>query len=131
MRQTRTIFFVLFSLTLAGTLVLGQVTTGTILGTVMDASGGVVPGGTITIRNIETGISRTLTTDAAGRYVAPQLPLGRYEVRAEAAGFQTITRSGIEITVGRQATVDFSMRVGAVAEQVTVVGEAPLIEATT
>ena len=131
MQQKRIVLLVLFSLVLSGTIVLGQVTTGTILGTVTDASGGVVPGSSITIRNVETGISRTLTTDAAGRYVAPQLPLGRYEVRAEAAGFQTITRSGIEITVGRQAAVDFSMRVGAVAEQVTVVGEAPLIEATT
>src|SRR3990172_3011877 len=120
MRQTRTIFFVLFSLTLAGTLVLGQVTTGTILGTVMDASGAVVPGATITIRNVETGISRTLTSDAAGRYTAPQLPLGRYEVTAEASGFQRVVRSGIELSVGRQAAVDFQMRVGTVAEQVTV-----------
>jgi len=131
MRQVMRFFLVLLALTLMSAEVYGQVTTGTILGTVTDASGGVVPGSTVTIRNIETGISRSLTTNAAGRYVAPQLPLGRYEVTAEATGFQTFTRSGIEISVGRQAMVDFSMRVGAVAEQVTVVGEAPLIEATT
>ena len=103
MRQVMRFFLVLLALTLMSAEVYGQVTTGTILGTVTDASGGVVPGSTVTIRNIETGISRSLTTNAAGRYVAPQLPLGRYEVTAEATGFQTFTRSGIEISVGRQA----------------------------
>lgn len=109
---------------------IGQGTTGTILGTVSDSTGAVVPGATITIRNTETGISRKVTTDAAGHYSAPQLGLGNYEVTAEAAGFQTIVRQGITLTVGREAVVDFAMQVGAVAESITVTGEAPLVNST-
>ena len=109
---------------------LAQVTTGTIFGTITDATGAVVPGATISVRNVDTGISRTVQTDAAGRYRAPQLALGNYEVTAEATGFQTALRSGITLTVGREAAVDFALQVGAVAEKITVTGEAPLIETT-
>ena len=109
---------------------IAQITTGTILGTVRDSTGGVVAAATVTIRNAQTGISRTVTTDSAGRYTVPQLGLGQYEVTTEASGFQTSVRSGIELTVGRQAVVDFSLQVGAVAEKVTVTGEAPLVDTT-
>ena len=105
-----------------------QVTTGTIVGTVMDSTGAVVPAATVTVRNLETGISRTQTTDSAGRYRAPQLPLGNYDVTTEAAGFQTVVRSGITLTVGREAAVDFTLQVGAVSERITVTGEAPLVQ---
>ncbi|MBI4458891.1 MAG: TonB-dependent receptor, partial [Acidobacteria bacterium] len=116
---------------LAGqTVALAQVTTGTILGTVADPTGAVIPGSTITIRNVETGITRTVATDAGGRYRVQQLGLGDYEVTAESAGFQTVVRSGITLTVGREAVVDFSLQVGAVTERITVTGEAPLIETT-
>ena len=107
-----------------------QVTTATILGTVTDSTGAIVPGVRITIRNVETGISRAVTTDEQGRYRATQLAVGHYEVAAEAAGFQTLVRSGIELTVGREATLDLTLQVGAVSESVTVTGEAPLIEST-
>ena len=107
-----------------------QVTTGTISGTVKDSSGAVVPAVTVTIKNIDTGISRTVTTDVGGRYRAPELSLGDYEVTAAAEGFQTSVRTGITLTVGREAAVDFTLRVGAVAERITVSGEAPLIETT-
>ncbi len=107
-----------------------QVTTGTIDGSVRDSSGAVIPGATVTVRNIATGISRTVTTDAAGHYNAPQLGLGTYEVAVQAQGFQSNIRSGIEMTVGREAVVDFALQVGAVTEQVTVMGEAPLIQSS-
>jgi len=107
-----------------------QVTTATILGTVTDSTGAIVPGISITIRNVETGITRAVTTDEQGRYRATQLVVGHYEVAAEAAGFQTLVRSGIELTVGREATLDLTLQVGAVSESVTVTGEAPLIEST-
>ncbi|MBI3894920.1 MAG: TonB-dependent receptor, partial [Acidobacteria bacterium] len=111
-------------------VVFAQVTTGTVSGTVSDSTGAVIPGANVTLRNVETGITRTTMTDAAGRYRVPQLGLGSYEVTAEAAGFQTSVRTGITLTVGREATVDFSMQIGAVAERITVTGEAPLIETT-
>ncbi|MBI1955201.1 MAG: carboxypeptidase regulatory-like domain-containing protein, partial [Acidobacteria bacterium] len=107
-----------------------QVTTGTIMGTISDSTGAVIPGATVTIRNVETGISRTATTDAAGRYRVPQLGLGSYEITTESAGFQTSVRTGVTLTVGREATVDVALQVGAVAERITVTGEAPLIETT-
>lgn len=109
---------------------MAQVTTGTISGTVSDSTGAVIPGANVAIRNIDTGISRTVSTDAAGRYTAPQLGLGNYEVTAEAPGFQSVVRSGITLTVGREATVNFTLQVRAVAERITVTGEAPLVNAT-
>src|SRR5438309_1856201 len=120
----------LLLLLLSGRMLFAQVTTGTIFGTVTDSSGAVAPNVNVTVKNVDKGISRNLNSDAAGRYTAPQLPLGQYEVTATATGFQTETRSGITLTVGREATVDFSLRVGAVTEQVTVTGEAPLVETT-
>src|SRR3990172_1234078 len=80
-----------------------QLTAGTISGTVADQSGGAVPGTTITITNVNTGISRTTTTGPTGRYEAPNLPVGNYEVRATMPGFQTSVRAGIELSVGRHA----------------------------
>lgn len=116
---------------LCGTAVQAQGTTATILGTVSDSSGAVIPGTKITIKNTETGITRTVSADTAGRYVAPQLSPGKYEVTAEAAGFQKIVRSGFELSIGQQTNVDFALRVGTVAEEVTVTGEAPVIETST
>ena len=111
-------------------MALAQGTTGSIIGTVGDATGAVIPGATVTLRNVETGITRTVNTDAEGRYRAQQLGLGSYEVTSESAGFQTSVRTGITLTVGREATVDFAMQIGAVSERITVTGEAPLIETT-
>ncbi len=111
-------------------LAVAQTTTGTISGTVKDSSGAVLPGATITLKNLDTGITRKVTADSAGHYSAPQLPLGGYEVTAESAGFQTLVRSGIALTVGREAAVDFELQIGSVSQQITVSGEAPLVEST-
>jgi hypothetical protein len=107
-----------------------QVTTGAILGMVTDSSGGVIPGVVISIVNVETGVSRAVLTDEAGRYSVPQLPLGTYKATADQPGFHSVVRSGILITVGREAVVDFVLQVGAVDEVVSVTGEVPLIETT-
>src|SRR5450756_1453708 len=101
-----------------------QITTGSILGTLADETGARTPGATVTITNTETGIARTLTTDAAGRYRAANLPLGQYEVKAELSGFRTAIRRGIGLTVGAEVVADLSLSVGAVSEQVQVTGEA-------
>ena len=108
-----------------------QLTTGTVTGVVKDGTGGVVPGVTITVSNVDTGASRTLVTDVQGRYEAPNLPVGNYSVKAELQGFRTTNRSGIALTVGRTAVVDLELAVGAMAEAVTVTGEAALLETTT
>ena len=91
----------------------------------------MVPGVTVTLKNVETGISRTVLTDEGGRYRASSLPLGSYEIQAELSGFNTDVRSGIKLTVGREAMVDFTLRVGDVTERVEVTGEAPLVDTAT
>src|SRR5690349_17993244 len=91
--------------------VFAQTTTGTILGTVKDQTGAVLPGANITIRNVETGITRTSVTGDRGEYRVPALNVGTYEVHAELAGFQRAVRQGITLTVGREAVVDMSLNV--------------------
>ena len=108
-----------------------QVTTGTISGVVQDSSGAVIPGVSVTVKNLDTGIARTVTTDEGGRYTAPDLSLGNYEVQAQLPGFQTEVRSGITLTVGRAAVVNFALKVGQISDRVTITGEAPLVELTT
>jgi len=107
-----------------------QVTTGTISGTVTDSTGAVMPGATVVIQNEDTGISRTVTANASGRYSAPSLSLGKYRVTGTREGFQSEVRSGIELTIGREAIVDLRLAVGAVTQTVEVTGEAPLVETT-
>ena len=111
--------------------VLAQLTTATMSGTIKDSSGGVLPGVAVTIKHVETAIARSVVTDADGRYEAPSLPLGDYEVRAELSGFRPFVRSGIALTVGRHAVVDLALEVGGMQEAVTVVSEAALLETNT
>ncbi|OFW19383.1 MAG: hypothetical protein A3H27_14330 [Acidobacteria bacterium RIFCSPLOWO2_02_FULL_59_13] len=108
----------------------GQVTTGTISGTVQDSTGAVVPGANVVVRNVDTGLTRTVVNDEAGRYRVAQLPLGNYEVEVAHAGFQTEVRRGIQLTVGREAVVNMALSVGAVTERVEVAAEAPLVDTT-
>src|SRR5437016_9409816 len=105
-----------------------QVNTATISGTLRDESGAVLPGASVTVQNQDTGISRALTTNETGRYTAPALGLGNYQVSVQLPGFQNQVRSGIVLTVGREAVVDFTLAVGAVTQTVEVKGEAPLVE---
>lgn len=107
-----------------------QVTTATISGVVHDQSGAVLPGAAVTITSDETGVARTMVTDDQGRYHAPNLTLGNYTIKAEMAGFQSVVRRGIELTVGRHAVVDIDLKVGERTEEVVVTGEAPLVETT-
>ncbi len=121
---------VLLSVVLCLKVGLAQVTTATISGTIRDETGAILPGVTVKVKNVETGITRTTITDDQGRYHAPNLALGDYEVQAELTGFQTGLRSGIKLTVGREAVVDFTLKVGEITEKVVVVGEAPLVNTT-
>ena len=121
---------ILLVLTFHVSLAWSQVTTGTIFGTVSDETGGVLPGVEITLINTDTGVSRTVITGDEGQYNASNLTLGNWEVQAVLAGFQTAVRSGIQLTVGREAGVDISMSIGEITERVVVQGEASLVETT-
>jgi hypothetical protein len=111
-------------------IVSGQVTS-SISGRVDDASGSPVSGATVTVKSVETGATRTVTTDANGNYSVLSLPIGAQEVKAEKAGFKTAVRLGINLIVGQDATVNFKLEVGELAQQVTVTAEAPLVNIST
>ena len=93
-----------------------------IVGTVTDSSGAVIPNAKVTVSNIDKGITRELTSNSAGAYLAPSLPIGNYTVTAEAAGFQKLARSGITLMVGQTQRVDLQLTVGQVTQEVSVVG---------
>lgn len=102
-----------------------------IQGTVTDSSGAVIPGAAITVTNLETSLQRTGTSNSAGLYVVPNLPPGRYRVQVSLAGFQTSVREDIALVVGQQLVLNTSLQVGEITQQVTVTGEAPLVDTTT
>jgi hypothetical protein len=106
-------------------------TSAALSGTVTDSSHAVVSAAEITIKNLDTGAVRNTVTDSAGRYQAPSLPVGQYEIHAVKAGFTEGVRSGINLVVGQSATVDLSLSVGQTSQQVTVTADAPLVSVTT
>ena len=104
--------------------------TATLEGTVTDQQSAAMPGVTVAIRNNATGTERTVVSDASGKYVAASLPPGIYTVVAHLEGFRDQTR-GIELGVAQTVSLDLQMSVGALQENVTVVGLSPLIETAT
>lgn len=105
--------------------------TAAISGQVKDASGATVRGATVTVKSLETGAERVVTSDEAGNFRALSLPLGPQEVKAEKDGFKAEIRMGISLVVGQEAVVNLRLEVGDVAETVTVLEEAPVVNATT
>jgi hypothetical protein len=108
-----------------------QTVTGTIVGTVFDQSGAVLPGVTITVANSATGVSKTAVTNEAGLYSVPFLQPGNYSVSAELTGFKKQVISGIKVEVEQRVRVDASLAVGQVSETVEVQSTAPLLETET
>src|SRR5215471_16775359 len=107
-----------------------QQTAGNITGRVLDQQGAAVPGATVTAKNAQTGFARTEVSDAQGLYRLNSIPVGKYDVSAELAGFATIVNKDVDVFVGQTATLDFGMKVAQVAETVNVTGATPLIETT-
>jgi hypothetical protein len=87
---------------------------------VADATGRPIPGATLKVENLETGASRNLVTDSAGRYDVPLLPVGKYRVTAEMSGFQGELRPGITLAVGERATIDFTLNISQLKQTVLV-----------
>src|SRR5260370_33970025 len=108
----------LFALLLAVTAANAQTVGASLQGTVYDPSGAVVPSAQVEIRNVDTGGIRTLVTDEGGRWREPVLLPGDYELRITAAGFQTIVRRGIHLSVGQEAVVDLHMEIGKTGTEV-------------
>jgi carboxypeptidase family protein/TonB-dependent receptor-like protein len=116
--------------TLFATALLAQ-TTGTIAGSVTDTTGGVVGGVTLMARHLETGLTRTTASADDGRFAFTVLPVGAYEIAAAAANFKPLTLAGITLTVNQTVVVTVVMQVGAVAEQVNVIGTPPPVNTRT
>ena len=106
-----------------------QTETGRITGVVTDATGGILPGVTVTAKAVGTGATRELTTDSAGQYVFANLPPGAYEIAAALAGFNT-ANAKVTVTVGGAVNVDLKMDVAGTKENVNVVAEVPRINVT-
>jgi outer membrane receptor protein involved in Fe transport len=108
----------------------GQTAGASVQGTISDATGAVLPGATVAIKNSATGASLEFVTDEGGRYLAPVVRPGEYEIQVSLAGFQSVTRRGIRLAVGQRVVVDVKLDVGQVTNQVEVVADANPINLT-
>ena len=121
MTLVRKLNFILFAFLLIGALTAGaQVVGGSINGVVHDKTGAALQGVTITVRQIETGATRTLITDSDGRFSAPSLPVGNYTVSAKSEGFATDERGGISLAVAQSLQLNFVLGLASVQQQVEV-----------
>src|SRR6202451_107951 len=109
---------------------LAQTYTGRILGVVTDQSGAALAGAQVVVTDMQRGVSRTLTTDQAGEYVAPDLSPGTYKVHAEAKGFKAVEQLNIPLEVAKDVRIDLTLQPGQVNETVVVTGEVPLLDTT-
>jgi outer membrane receptor protein involved in Fe transport len=122
-------FLVLVMVGFMGMPLAAQTVTGTMRGAATDRSGGTLPGVTITIRNVETGLERVVITDKSGSYNAPFLPIGRYNVQAELSGFGTMRHNNVRVDLNETAVQEFILD-PAMQETVTVAVDAPRIDVT-
>src|ERR1700730_7965825 len=112
MRGGLALFVTFVMILLVSARIYPQVVGATLSGTVTDQSGAVIPNTQISIKNVATGVTRTVTTDAAGFYTAPNLLPGTYEITATASGFSTEVQTGITLTVGAQQVLNFTLQIG-------------------
>lgn len=107
-----------------------QGSAGRISGTITDSTGGTVAGATVTVTDTQRGVTRTLTTDEAGAYLAPSLTPGTYTVKAESKGFKAVERQNVTIEVAQDIRVDLVLQPGEQAQVITVTESLPLVETT-
>ncbi|HXP09634.1 MAG TPA: carboxypeptidase-like regulatory domain-containing protein, partial [Acidobacteriaceae bacterium] len=103
---------------------------GTLLGTITDATGAVIPGVSISVKNMDTGIERTTESNSDGAFTVPELPVGRYSVSATKTGFNPYQAEGLEVTVGSQMNLNITLQTGAQKEEVVVSSNALQVETT-
>ena len=129
MRASRSLtrFLTLLAFLLAVPAAMAQSSGASLAGRVADESGAALPGVTVTVTNVATGLTRTEVTGRDGGYRFPLLPVGKYTVTADLSGFASVTRPNVELNVATQRELNFSLKQAAVREQITVTAEAPLI----
>jgi hypothetical protein len=107
-----------------------QTSNATLQGTISDQSGAVLPGVTIRLQSLATGLQRDTVTNTSGLYVFNFLPAGRYEVTAELSGFKSVKHDDVQLEIGQNLSLDMKLEVGRVEETVVVEGTAPLLDRT-
>src|SRR5438552_10142914 len=129
-RMTSCLFSTTVVVLLFSFAMLAQGNFGRILGSVTDPSGAVIPGATVSIIDKDRGLARTLTTEEAGLYNAPNLIPGTYTVRAELPGFKRLDRENVVVEVGQEIRVNLTIEPGQQGETVTVSEAIPLVDTT-
>ena len=127
-RLVRTMALGLILAVITATSGFAQTSLASLRGKVSDQQGGVLPGATVTVRQIETNATKVGVTGEVGQYYLPSLPAGTYEVTVELSGFATGKQTASSCASGRRPTSDFALKVGAVQENVTVSGQSTLVE---
>src|SRR5579883_1599825 len=116
---------------LSGCRLWSQALSGTIVGTVTDSAGAVVPGAKVTLTNEGTHFTRTVDSNTNGQYVANSIPTGTYAIAVQMQGFQKMVREGVGLTAADTVTVDFKLTLGDVQQTIEVKEEAPLLQSQT
>src|SRR5437868_4559573 len=127
-KSRKVLMFAACVLSITTVQLFGQAVNGTLLGTLTDSSGAVVPGAQVTITEVGTGIPHATQSNASGNYVFPNLPPGSYTIVAEARGFKKESRPDVRLDVNSSVRVDMTMQAGAVTETVEVTGAIPLLK---
>lgn len=125
-QQVWIVFSALLLLSIHGAA--AQTVSATLAGTITDETQAVLPGVELTLTNLDNSATRTAISGDSGQYLLSDLAPGNYELEAQLPGFQTAVQSGINLTVGRNATLNISLRIGALTERVVVTGDAQLVD---
>lgn len=128
-RLRRTVWLITLCLLITAPLAYGQATS-TFNGRILDEGDAVLPGVTVTVTNVSTGVVRTTVTNGEGQYSIPGLEPGTYEIKTDLAGFAVGARENVRLIVNATLTVDFRLQLAGLTETLTVTGQAPLIETT-
>lgn len=128
---TGSVLLLLAALFLLSSSTQAQEVTASIVGTVVDPSGAAVSGATITAKDLERGTVLTTTTNDTGAFNISGVPVGKYQIKAEAKGFQSVINQAVTVTLNQTARLSFQLRIGQTTETVEVSGEAPLLQTDT
>src|SRR5262245_212648 len=127
-RNLRSLFTILTLLAIGAATVSGQAVTGSIVGSVTDASGAAIAGAKVIIAETSTGIARTATTNSEGGYVMPYLQPGIYRIEVEKTGFKKSTVNDVRLATGQSVRVNLTLEVGQITEVAEVTSQAPLLQ---
>jgi len=120
----------LFLAAVSASILTAQTFRGTLLGTVADATGAVIPGASISVKNMDTGIERTTQSNSDGAFRVPELPVGRYSVTVTMSGFNPYHAEGVEVAVAGEVNLNVTLQTGSQKEEVVVMANALQVETT-